>query len=73
MQQIKKIYLKLTRSSFGIESYDAMLKFAKNVKKYVPNVVMTVVDQVTSKEEQKKAQEICDSIGVKLRIRPFES
>ena len=69
----KEDYLKLTRSSFGIESYDAMLKFAKNVKKYVPNVVMTVVDQVTSKEEQKKAQEICDFIGVKLRIRPFES
>ena len=29
-------------------------------------------DQVTTLEEQQKSKEICDSIGVTLRIRPYE-
>ena len=65
-------YLKVCRPRFGIESYDAMLAFTKECTKYVPNVVMTVVDVVTSKEEQAKCQDICDSVGATLRIRPFE-
>ena len=51
----KEEYLKVVRPKFGIDSYDAMLNFTKDCSKYVPNVVMTVVDVVTSKEEQ----EIC--------------
>ena len=65
-------YLKVCRPRFGIESYDAMLKFTKECTKYVPSVVMTVVDVVTSKEEQAKCKAICDSLGATLRIRPFE-
>ncbi len=65
-------YLKVVRPKFGIESYDAMLAFTRDCVKYVPNVVMTVVDVVTSKEEQEKSREICESLGAKLRVRPFE-
>ena len=65
-------YLKVCRPKFGIESYDAMLKFTKECTKYVPSVVMTVVDVVTSKEEQAKCKAICDSVGATLRIRPYE-
>lgn len=65
-------YLKVVRPKFGIESYDAMLAFTRDCVKYVPNVVMTVVDVVTSKEEQERSREICESLGAKLRIRPFE-
>ena len=65
-------YLKVCRPRFGIESYDAMLAFTKECTKYVPNVVMTVVDVVTSKEEQAKCKAICDSLGATLRIRPYE-
>lgn len=65
-------YLKLTRSKFGIGSFDAMLKFAEECKKYVPHVVMTVVDVVTSPQEQKNCKAICDRLGVTLRIRPYE-
>ncbi len=66
-------YLKLTRSKFGIGSYEAMLDYARRCTAYVPNVVMTVVDQVTSLKEQEIARGICDSLGVTLRVRPFES
>ena len=65
-------YLKLTRSKFGIGSYQAMLDYARNCKSYVPSVVMTVVDKVTTKEEQETARAICESLGVTLRVRPFE-
>ena len=65
-------YLKIVRPKFGIDSYDAMLSFAGDCKEYVPEVVMTVVDVVTSREEQERSREICESIGVKLRVRPYE-
>ena len=68
----KEDYFKLVRPKFGIDSYDAMLNFTKECTKYVPNVIMTVVDEVTSKEEQEKSREICESIGAKLRVRPYE-
>ena len=68
----KEDYFKLVRPKFGIDSYDDMLSFTKECTKYVPNVIMTVVDEVTSKEEQEKSREICESIGAKLRVRPYE-
>lgn len=66
-------YLKLVRPKFGLGSYDAMLKFAKDCTEYVPSVIMTVVDVVTSKEEQERCREICESVGATLRIRPYIS
>ena len=69
----KEDYLKAVRPKFGIESYDAMKKFAKDCTNYIPSVIMSIVDVVTSKEEQEECQKICDELGVKLRIRPYES
>ena len=68
----KEDYLKVVRPKFGVGSYDAMLNFAKDCTAYVPNVVMTVVDVVTSKEEQEQCRKICENIGARLRVRPFE-
>lgn len=68
----KEDYFKVVRPKFGIGSYDAMLKFAKDSVQYVPNVIMTIVDTVTSPEEQEKCREICESVGATLRIRPYE-
>ena len=65
-------YNKVVRPKFGIISYEAMKSFTKDCTNYVPNVIMTVVDVVTSKEEQNLAKEICDSLGATLRIRPYE-
>lgn len=68
----KEDYLKLVRPKFGIESYDAMLTFTKDCTKYVPSVIMTVVDVVTSKEEQEESRKICESVGATFRVRPYE-
>ena len=67
----KEEYLKVVRPKFGIDSYDAMLKFTKNCTAYVPSVVMTVVDVVTSAEEQELCRKICETVGAPLRIRPY--
>ena len=68
----KEEYLQVVRPKFGIDSYEAMLSFAKDCTEYVDEVVMTVVDVVTSKEEQARSREICESIGATLRVRPYE-
>lgn len=68
-----KEYLKVVRPKFGEGSYEAMLKFTEEAVKYVPDVMMTVVDVVTSPEEQEKSREICKSLGAKLRVRPLET
>ena len=68
----RETYLAVVRPKFGIESYDAMLKFTKDCVNYVPNVIMTVVDVVTSPEEQEKSRQICEELGATLRIRPYE-
>lgn len=65
-------YHELVRSKFGDKSFDAMLDFARSSKKYVPNVVMTTVDTTITKEEEEECRRICDSIGAKYRIRPWE-
>ena len=65
-------YHEIVRSRFGDQAYQAMLDFAKEVKKYVPNVVMTTVSTTISKEEEEQCRKICETLGVKYSIRPFE-
>ena len=65
-------YLALTRSKFGIQSYDALKEFAVKAKQYVPNVVLTVVEKVMSEEKIEICRKTCEELGVTLRVRPFE-
>lgn len=68
----KERYLELTRSKFGIESFDAMIRFAGNVKKYVKQVILSTVSTTLTEDEEKQCAEICKKIGADYRIRPFE-
>ena len=65
-------YFKITRASYGIKSFDAMLTFAEHMKNFVPNVVLTVVDKVTPPDEILACQKICDERDLTLRVRPYE-
>lgn len=65
-------YLKLTRSKFGAQSFDAMLKFAESCVKTVPEVVMTTVETTITHEEEEQCRAICEKIGARYRIRPWE-
>ncbi|WP_409967022.1 TatD family nuclease-associated radical SAM protein [Bengtsoniella intestinalis] len=51
-------------------SYEAMLAFAKEIQKYVPHVLMTVVD-VIGEEAIEKCRAVCDSVGADFRVRAY--
>jgi len=61
-------YLDITRSVFGIESYNELLKFAVSCQRYLKDVRLTVVDIIGEGEVQ-KCREICDKYNLKLKVR----
>ncbi|MVX61617.1 radical SAM protein [Enterorhabdus mucosicola] len=62
-------YAELTRSRFGTEAFPAMLDFAREVRRYVPDVTMTTVETTLTPEEEAACRAICDELGVTYRIR----
>ena len=52
------------------ESLEEMLSFAKRVKEFVPELMLTVVD-IIGEEEIKKSQAVADSVGIHLRVREY--
>lgn len=65
-------YHDLVRSKFGDCSYQAMLDFAKDCTGYIPQVIMTTVATTLTEDEENQCREICNSLGVTYRIRPWE-
>ena len=53
---------------YGEQGFDAMLDFACRAKKYVPNVVLSIVD-ILPAAEQEACKELCARLGLNLRIR----
>ena len=54
----------------GEKNHAAMVDFAREAKKYVPDVVMSVVgmEEVDIEQAKKYAEEV---LGVKYRVRPY--
>ena len=66
-------YLATCRPRFGEKAYGAMLEFAREAAKHVPEVVLTVVGEpVTDAAKQERCRKIAESVGAKLRVRKFE-
>ena len=63
-------YQAICRSKFGEAAFDGLQKFAVLAKRYVPEVVFSVVD-IMSQEEIKACEEIAKRCGVKFRVRAF--
>lgn len=63
-------YQRVTRSKFGEDAYPALLKFAEDCKKYIPNVKFTVVD-VLSEDEIAECKKISEKMGIPLRVREW--
>ena len=64
-------YNKVTRPKWA-DSFEAMLRFAEDCKKYVPKVMFTVVD-VISEREINESKTVSEKLGIPLRIRPYDS
>ena len=68
-----KSYQAICRSRFGEAAYQGLLDFAKAASRYVPKVVLSVVDTTISPEEIERCHEIARNCGVTLRVREFIS
>ncbi len=67
-------YLALCRPKFGDAAYPALLEFTRQAAAYVPEVVMTVVGEpVTDAAKQSRCRTIAESLGARLRVRPYEA
>ena len=67
-------YLALCRPKFDTDAFPALLAFAREAASAVPEVVLTVVGEpVTDVAKQARCRALAESLGVRLRVRPFES
>ena len=67
-------YLALCRPKFGADAFPAMLAFAREAASAVPEVVLTVVGEpVSDIAKQARCRALAESLGARLRVRPFES
>ena len=64
-------YTALCHPAQGEAAYQAMLDFAREATRYVPHVVLTIVDKDKSSEEIETGRQSAAELGVKLRIRSF--
>jgi TatD family-associated radical SAM protein len=55
---------------FGEDTYFGILRFAQAAKKYVPRVVLTVVDNMPE-EDIEACRKIAAGIGVDFRVRQY--
>lgn len=65
-------YERIVHPSFGLRSFDAMIKFTKDAQKYIPSVKMTVVDTI-GEEEIEKCKKLCEENNIELRVRTYIS
>ncbi|MBQ5449823.1 MAG: radical SAM protein [Treponema sp.] len=67
----EEIYLERIRPIFKEKAYPAMLEFARECKKYVPDVTMTTVHTTITEQDEEECTRICKELGVNYRIREF--
>lgn len=61
-------YSRYCRPIFGEKAFDAMLQFTRECKKYIPKVILSVVD-VIGQERIEKCRKIAEDMGVEFRVR----
>ena len=64
-------YQAICHSVYGEKSFDALLKFASNVKNYVPTVALSAVKETLTSEEIELCKKISRDLGVTLRLRDY--
>ena len=63
-------YQRLCKSEFGEAAYEELQNFARLAKRYVPEVVFSVVD-ILPKDEIENCRKIAEDCGVSFRVRKF--
>ena len=66
-------YDAICHSVYGVGAFEAIIKFALNVKKYVGKVVFSVVGDFLTEEEISACRKIAKDTGVDIRVRDYIS
>lgn len=64
-------YQQICHSIYGEESFEALLRFASEVKHYVPTVMLSAVKETLTPDEIEQCRMICSDLGVTLRLRDY--
>lgn len=64
-------YTEVTRPKYGEKSFEALLSFAKDCKKYIREVNFSVVDEISDNEIE-ESKKLADKMEIPLRIRHKE-
>ena len=64
-------YLRLTRPGSGEKGWDAMLDFVREAVKYVPRVMVTIVDYDKTPAEIAACRALAEGLGAQFRVRPY--
>lgn len=64
-------YLRLTRPGSGEKAWQAMLDFVRDAGKYIPKVMVSIVDYDKDEAEIEACRRLAESLGAIFRVRPF--
>lgn len=64
-------YQQICHSIYGEESFESLLRFASEVKHYVPTVLLSAVKETLTPDEIEQCRKICSDLGVTLRLRDY--
>lgn len=63
-------YNEICKPIYGEAAFEGMLDFTRKVTRYVPNVIMSVVD-VIGAEEIEACRQICEQCGAVYKVRSY--
>ena len=66
-----KKYDEMCHPVYKLKAFDAILSFAKNVKKYVQNVAFSVVRETLTEDELAECIKISEKLGIPLKVRAY--
>ncbi len=64
-------YRAVTQPSTGELGWEDMLDFTRRAAKYVPTVMMTIVDKDKTPEDIERCRALAESLGATLRVREY--
>lgn len=66
-------YVAVTHPRDGVPAWEAMLDFTKKACRYVPKVILTIVDRDSSPAELAACRALAQELGAALRVRAYIS
>ncbi|MDD7774977.1 MAG: TatD family nuclease-associated radical SAM protein [Eubacteriales bacterium] len=64
-------YYQLCHPKFGEDTYVGVLKFAREISKYVPKVVLTAVESTIQTDDVDRCRRIAADLGAEFRLREY--